>query len=124
GPSGLTTSSATAPGSLSTVQQCPAGEVATQGHPGTLIRLAAYGPGAANVGGLTDQTDMHFTNADGLGPAPDAEIPGDPGEDANGNDDSSGADDADGASDTDGSDGSSDAGGSEDSEGSADSAGA
>src|SRR5699024_7341372 len=65
----------------------------------------------------------HFTIADGLGLDRDAEIPGDPGEDANGNDDSAGSDDANGGSGAGGTDGSSDAGGSEDSEGSADSAG-
>lgn len=121
---GLTRTLTTADGTDMTVNYATADEGASQGHTGTQIRIAAYGPGAANVVGLTDQTDMHFTIADGLGLDRDAEIPGDPGEDANGNDDSSGADDADGASDADGSDGSSDAGGSEDSEGSADSAGA
>jgi alkaline phosphatase len=38
-----------------------------QGHTGTQLRLAAYGPGAANATGLTDQTDLHFTIADALG---------------------------------------------------------
>lgn len=38
-----------------------------QGHTGTQLRIAAYGPGAANVTGLTDQTDLHFTIADALG---------------------------------------------------------
>src|SRR5699024_8808759 len=121
---GLTRTRTAADGTDMTVNYATADDGASQGHTGTQIRIAAYGPGAANVVGLTDQTDMHFTIADGLGLDRDAEIPGDPGEDANGNDDSSGADDADGASDADGSDGSSDAGGSEDSEGSADSAGA
>src|SRR5699024_1753972 len=115
---GLTRALTTADGTDMTVNYATADERAAQGHTGTQVRSAAYGPGAANVVGLTDQTDMHFTIADGLGLDRDAEIPGDPGEDANGNDDSSGADDADGASDADGSDGSSDAGGSEDSEGS------
>jgi alkaline phosphatase len=38
-----------------------------QGHTGTQLRFAGYGPGAANVTGLTDQTDLHFTIADALG---------------------------------------------------------
>ena len=37
------------------------------GHTGTQLRIAGYGPGAANVTGLTDQTDLHFTVADALG---------------------------------------------------------
>ncbi|MGP9722978.1 alkaline phosphatase [Corynebacterium sp. AOP40-9SA-29] len=39
----------------------------SQGHTGTQLRIAAYGPSAANVSGLTDQTDLHFTIADALG---------------------------------------------------------
>lgn len=38
-----------------------------QGHTGTQLRIAAYGPGAANATGLTDQTDLHFTIAGALG---------------------------------------------------------
>ncbi|MEZ3498251.1 alkaline phosphatase [Pantoea sp. KPR_PJ] len=33
----------------------------SQGHTGTQLRIAAYGPYAANVVGLTDQTDLFFT---------------------------------------------------------------
>ncbi|WXL25917.1 alkaline phosphatase [Ectopseudomonas mendocina] len=33
----------------------------SQEHTGTQLRIAAYGPQAANVTGLTDQTDLHFT---------------------------------------------------------------
>ncbi len=33
----------------------------SQGHTGTQLRVAAYGPFAANVVGLTDQTDLFFT---------------------------------------------------------------
>lgn len=36
-------------------------------HTGTQVRLAAYGPHAANVVGLTDQTDLFFTMKDALG---------------------------------------------------------
>jgi alkaline phosphatase len=31
------------------------------------VRIAAYGPRAANVVGLTDQTDLFFTMTDALG---------------------------------------------------------
>lgn len=37
-----------------------------QGHTGAQLRIAAYGPGSANVVGLTDQTDLHFTVLDAL----------------------------------------------------------
>jgi alkaline phosphatase len=36
-------------------------------HTGTQVRLAAYGPRAGNVVGLTDQTDLFFTMTDALG---------------------------------------------------------
>ncbi|MEU0874774.1 alkaline phosphatase [Nocardia brasiliensis] len=39
----------------------------SQEHTGTQLRIAAYGPRAANVVGLTDQTDMFFTISDALG---------------------------------------------------------
>ncbi|MGO2038015.1 MAG: alkaline phosphatase [Brevibacterium sp.] len=111
---GLTRTLTTADGTDMTVNYATADEGASQGHTGTQIRIAAYGPGAANVVGLTDQTDMHYTIADGLGLDRDAEIPGDPGDDANGNDDSSGSDDANGSDD---SNGGANAGGSDDSAG-------
>ncbi|WP_024796958.1 alkaline phosphatase [Tomitella biformata] len=38
-----------------------------QGHTGAQLRVAAYGPWAANVVGLTDQTDLFFTMSDALG---------------------------------------------------------
>lgn len=38
-----------------------------QGHTGSQLRVAAYGPGAADVVGLTDQTDLFFTMARALG---------------------------------------------------------
>ncbi|WP_313811245.1 alkaline phosphatase [Glutamicibacter sp.] len=37
-----------------------------QGHTGTQLRISAYGPGAANVVGLSDQTDLFFTISDAL----------------------------------------------------------
>ena len=42
----------------------PAGE--SQEHTGTQVRIAGYGPQAANVVGLTDQTDLHLTIARAL----------------------------------------------------------
>ncbi len=36
-------------------------------HTGTQVRIAAYGPRAANVVGLNDQTDLFFTMTDALG---------------------------------------------------------
>jgi len=41
--------------------------VEDQGHTGTQLRLAAFGPRAANVVALTDQTDLFFTMTDALG---------------------------------------------------------
>jgi len=38
----------------------------SQQHTGTQVRIAGFGPGAANVTGLTDQTDLFFTSADAL----------------------------------------------------------
>lgn len=42
-------------------------EKGSQGHTGTQLRVAAYGPHAANFAGLTDQTDMFYTISDALG---------------------------------------------------------
>ncbi|MBH3314604.1 alkaline phosphatase [Serratia marcescens] len=42
-------------------------EEESQGHTGTQLRVAAYGPPAANVVGLTDQTDLFFTMRDAMG---------------------------------------------------------
>ncbi|ODL84719.1 alkaline phosphatase [Serratia marcescens] len=42
-------------------------EEESQGHTGTQLRVAAYGPHAANVVGLTDQTDLFFTMRNAMG---------------------------------------------------------
>lgn len=42
-------------------------EEESQGHTGTQLRVAAYGPHAANVVGLTDQIDLFFTMRDAMG---------------------------------------------------------
>ena len=39
----------------------------SQQHTGTQVRIAGFGPGAANIVGLTDQTDLFFTIRDTLG---------------------------------------------------------
>jgi len=42
-------------------------DIEDQTHTGTQVRVAAYGPKAADVVGLTDQTDLFFTITDALG---------------------------------------------------------
>src|SRR6478752_1715540 len=39
----------------------------SQQHTGSQLRVAGYGPGAANIVGLTDQTDLYFTMRNALG---------------------------------------------------------
>jgi len=39
----------------------------SQQHTGTEVRIAAKGPQAANVVGITDQTDLYFTITDARG---------------------------------------------------------
>jgi alkaline phosphatase len=38
----------------------------SQEHTGAQVRIAAYGPRAANVSGLIDQTDLFFIMRDAL----------------------------------------------------------
>jgi alkaline phosphatase len=58
---GLTARLATREGSEMVVAYGTAGvPPASQQHTGTQLRVAGYGPGAANVVGLIDQTDVHF----------------------------------------------------------------
>ena len=63
---GLTEALLTKDGSILTVNYGTS-EVGSQGHTGTQLRVAAYGPRAANFAGLTDQTDMFYTIRDALG---------------------------------------------------------
>lgn len=42
-------------------------ETDSQGHTGAQLRVAAYGPGAANVAGLIDQTDLFYIMRGALG---------------------------------------------------------
>lgn len=62
---GLTQALMTKDGAVMTVSYGTA-EKGSQGHSGTQLRIAAYGPRAFNFAGLTDQTDMFYTIADAL----------------------------------------------------------
>ena len=44
----------------------------SQQHTGSQLRVAGYGPGAANIVGLTDQTDLYYTIRNALGLSDDA----------------------------------------------------
>ncbi len=71
---GLTTTLLTHDGAPMTIAYGTAPAGSSQEHTGTQVRIAGYGPKAANVVGLTDQTDLHFTIASALR-LPDA-LPG------------------------------------------------
>ena len=66
---GLTRVLTTADDAQMTVSYGSSTDVAVQDQPhtGTQLRVAAYGPRAANVVALTDQTDLFFTMTDALG---------------------------------------------------------
>ncbi|GAA4833249.1 alkaline phosphatase [Luteimicrobium xylanilyticum] len=63
---GLTRTLVTADDQPLTVAYGTADEGGSQDHTGTQVRVAGYGPRAANVVGLTDQTDLFFTIRDAL----------------------------------------------------------
>jgi alkaline phosphatase len=63
---GLTVNLLTREGSPMTLSYGTAPAGGSQQHTGTQVRIAGYGPKAANVVGLTDQTDLHFTIASAL----------------------------------------------------------
>jgi alkaline phosphatase len=63
---GLTAALNTGEGGVMTVNYGTA-EEGSQGHTGTQLRIAAYGPRAVNVSGLLDQTDLHYIIRDALG---------------------------------------------------------
>jgi len=65
-PPGLSVNLKTIDGNAMIVSYGTAGEGESQQHTGSQVRIAGYGPGAANVLGLTDQTDLFFTSADSL----------------------------------------------------------
>ena len=63
---GLTTTLRTADGAPMTLSYGTAPAGGSQEHTGTQVRIAGYGPRAANVVGLTDQTDLFGTIAGAL----------------------------------------------------------
>jgi alkaline phosphatase len=56
---GLTAALNTRDGAVMTINYGTA-EEGSQAHTGAQLRIAAYGPHAANIGGLLDQTDLHY----------------------------------------------------------------
>jgi alkaline phosphatase len=64
---GLTEALMTKDGAVMAVSYGNSDDVDDQGHTGSQLRIAAYGPRAANVSGLTDQTDLFYTISDALG---------------------------------------------------------
>ena len=75
---GLTRTLLTADGKPMTVAYGTADTGGSQDHTGTQVRIAAYGPWAGNVVGLTDQTDLFFTIRDALRLDPAAPSPAAP----------------------------------------------
>ncbi|WP_172582638.1 alkaline phosphatase [Subtercola boreus] len=65
-PTSLSTALKTVDGTTLKISYGTAAAGGSQQHTGTQVRVAAYGPGAANVVGLTDQTDTFFTITDTL----------------------------------------------------------
>ncbi|MDN4614878.1 alkaline phosphatase [Leifsonia sp. F6_8S_P_1B] len=65
-PATLSTALTTADGTVMKVAYGTAAAGGSQQHTGAQLRIAGYGPGAANVVGLTDQTDTFFTIANAL----------------------------------------------------------
>ncbi|PRB07578.1 alkaline phosphatase [Microbacterium sp. MYb64] len=65
-PTSLSIALKTTEGSTMKVSYGTAGAGGSQQHTGSQVRIAGYGPGAANVVGLTDQTDNFFTIAGAL----------------------------------------------------------
>ena len=64
---GLTEALMTKDGAVMAVSYGNSDDADDQGHTGSQLRIAAYGPRAANVTGLTDQTDLFYTIRDALG---------------------------------------------------------
>ena len=64
---GLGTVLTTADGTPLRISYGTAGKGGTQQHTGTQVRIAAFGPGAERVLGLTDQTDTFVTISELLG---------------------------------------------------------
>ncbi len=64
---GLTVNLLTADDAPMTISYATSPAGGSQQHTGTQLRIAGYGPQAANVVGLTDQTDLFFTVSRALG---------------------------------------------------------
>jgi alkaline phosphatase len=62
-PTSLSSALTTADGTVMKISYGTAAAGGSQQHTGTQLRVAGYGPGAANIVGLTDQTDMFGTIA-------------------------------------------------------------
>jgi alkaline phosphatase len=65
-PTSLSSAVTTADGTVMKISYGTASAGGSQQHTGSQLRIAGYGPGAANVVGLTDQTDTFFTMARSL----------------------------------------------------------
>jgi alkaline phosphatase len=65
-PTSLSTAVTTVDGTVMKISYGTAAAGGSQQHTGTQLRVAGYGPGAANVVGLIDQTDNFFTIANVL----------------------------------------------------------
>ncbi|CAD6001175.1 alkaline phosphatase [Agreia sp. COWG] len=65
-PTSLSTAVTTADGTVMKISYGTAAAGGSQQHTGSQLRVAGYGPGAANVVGLIDQTDNFFTIANAL----------------------------------------------------------
>ncbi len=63
---GLTEALMTKDGAIMAVSYGNSDNADDQGHTGSQLRIAAYGPRGANVTGLTDQTDLFYTISDAL----------------------------------------------------------
>ncbi|WP_036284906.1 alkaline phosphatase [Microbacterium luticocti] len=66
-PTSLSTAVTTADGTVMKISYGTSGAGGSQQHTGTQLRIAGYGPGAANIVGLSDQTDTFTTIARTLG---------------------------------------------------------
>ena len=64
---GQTLSLITKDNAVMTLNYATAHPLSTQEHTGAQVRIAAYGPRAANISGLLDQTDLFFIMRDALG---------------------------------------------------------
>ena len=65
-PTSLSSAVTTVDGTVMKISYGTAAAGGSQQHTGTQLRIAGFGPGAANVVGLTDQTDTFFTMANAL----------------------------------------------------------